>query len=211
MARRTARRLFTYASPGIFERMAVIGRGAVAYLGLDDSGSDVMDDFFGRISHPALSDLSIDWGEMQVTDVYPSRLPDLFVGRPVVVTGKFSGEPGVLTVQGKAGSEQIELSVQPDGQEPEHSFLPQLWARLRIADLMNRRIRDTDPYGELDGMIRRTALDYQLMSDYTAFVAVDASQRTSGGHGVTVVQPVPVPVGVRYETTVPQGRAVTGD
>ena len=51
-------------------------------------------------------------------------------------------------------------------------------------------------------MIRRTALDYQLMSDYTAFVAVDASQRTSGSYGVTVVQPVPVPAGVRYETTV---------
>ncbi len=187
----------------LLERMAVIGRGAVAYLGLDDSGSDVMDDFFGRISHPALSDLSIDWGEMQVTDVYPSRLPDLFVGRPVVVTGKFSGEPGELTVQGNAGSEQIEFAVHPDGREPDHSFLPQLWARLRIADLMDRRVRDTDPYGELDGMIRRTALDYQLMSDYTAFVAVDASQRTSGGHGVTVVQPVPVPAGVRYETTVP--------
>ena len=187
----------------LLERMAVIGRGAVAYLGLDDSGSDVMDDFFGRISHPALSDLSIDWGEMRVTDVYPGRLPDLFVGRPVVVTGKFTGNPDELTIQGRAGGERIEFTVRPDGQEPDHSFLPQLWARLRIADLMDRRVRDTDPYGELDGMIKRTALDYQLMSDYTAFVAVDASQRTSGGHGVTVVQPVPVPAGVRYETTVP--------
>ncbi len=187
----------------LLERMAIIGRGAVAYLGLNDSGSDVMDDFFGRISHPALADVSIDWGDMQVSDVYPNRLPDLFVGRPVVVTGKFSGEPGALTVQGNAGGERIEFAIQPDGQEPDHSFLPQIWARLRIADLMDRRVWDSDPYGELDGMIRRTALDYQLMSDYTAFVAVDASQRTSGGYGVTVVQPVPVPAGVRYETTVP--------
>ena len=57
----------------------------------------------------------------------------------------------------------------------------------------------------------RAAIDYQLMSDYTTFVAVDASQRTSGGYGVTVVQPVPVPAGVHYETTVPQSRAVSGD
>ena len=40
------------------------------------------------------------------------------------------------------------------------------------------------------------------MSDYTAFVAVDASRRTAGGHGTTVHQAVPVPEGVRYETTV---------
>ena len=67
---------------------------------------------------------------------------------------------------------------------------------------MDRRIWDADPYGELAGMIRQTALDYELMSDYTAFVAVDASQPTPGNFGVTVVQPVPVPAGVRYETTV---------
>ena len=186
----------------LLERMAVTGRGAVAYLGLDDSGSDVMNDFFGRISHPALSDVSIDWGDMQVSDVYPTRLPDLFVGRPVVVTGKYQGEPGDLTIHGLAGGERIEFSIRTDGREPVHAFLPQIWARLRIADLMDRRVWATDPYGELEGMIRQTALDYELMSDYTAFVAVDASQPTAGNYGVTVVQPVPVPAGVRYETTV---------
>ena len=186
----------------LLERMAVTGRGAVAYLGPDDSGSDVMADFFGRISHPALSDVSIDWGDMQVSDVYPSRLPDLFVGRPVVVTGKFRGQPGDLSIHGLAGGERIEFGVRTDGQEPEHAFLPQIWARLRIADLMDRRVWATDPYGELEGMIRQTALDYELMSYYTAFVAVDASQPTPGSYGVTVVQPVPVPGGVRYETTV---------
>ena len=187
----------------LLERMAVAGRGAVAYLGLDDSGSDVMDDFFGRISHPALSEVSIDWGHMRVHDVYPARLPDLFVGRPVVVTGRYRGEPENSYVRGRAGGQRIEFGVQRDGHEPVHAFLPQIWARLRIADLMDRQVWEADPYGELEGMIRQTALDYDLMSDYTAFVAVDASQPTSGDYGITVVQPVPVPSGVHYETTVP--------
>ena len=186
----------------LLERMAVAGRGAVAYLGLDDSGSQVMNDFFGRISHPALANVSIDWGDMQVSDVYPARLPDLFVGRPVIVTGKYRGEQDIPNVRGRAGVERIEFGVQSSGREPVHAFLPQIWARLRIADLMDRRIWDADPYGELEGMIRQTALDYEFMSDYTAFVAVDASQPTPGNFGVTVVQPVPVPAGVRYETTV---------
>ena len=44
------------------------------------------------------------------------------------------------------------------------------------------------------------------MSDYTAFVAVDASRRTAGSHGTTVHQAVPVPEGVRYQTTVREER-----
>ena len=187
----------------LLERMAIVGRGAVAYLGLNDFGSDVMNDFFSRISHPAITNVSIEWGDMHASEVYPSRLPDLFVGRPVVVTGKYRGKPGDLAIRGRAGGERIEFGVDSGGGEPDHAFLPQIWARLRIADLMDRRVWDADPYGELAGMIRQTALDYELMSDYTAFVAVDASQPTSGSHGVTVVQPVPVPAGVRYETTVP--------
>lgn len=40
------------------------------------------------------------------------------------------------------------------------------------------------------------------MSAYTAFVAVDSTRRTEGDHGTEVAVPVPVPEGVRYETTV---------
>ena len=55
---------------------------------------------------------------------------------------------------------------------------------------------------EVDDKIRQVALDYNLMSAFTAFVAVDATRRTEGTHGVTVPVAVPVPGGVRYETSV---------
>ena len=108
----------------LLERMAGSGRGAVAYLGLDDSGSAVMNAFFDRISHPALSDLEIDWGGMQVSDIYPSQLPDLFVGRRVIVTGKYLGEPGDIKVHGRAGGERIAFSLETDGAETEHCVSP---------------------------------------------------------------------------------------
>lgn len=40
------------------------------------------------------------------------------------------------------------------------------------------------------------------MSAYTAFLAVDGSERTAGSEGVNVPVGVPVPDGVRYDTTV---------
>lgn len=190
----------------LLERMAGVGRGAVAYLGLEDSGREVMDLFFDRVSHPALIDVDIDWGGMRVSNVYPSELPDLFVGRPVVVTGKFTGEPGNASIRGRAAGRVLDYEIPyangGTGDGSTHAFLPNLWARLRIAELNDRLAWTADRNVELANEIRATALEYGLMSDYTAFVAVDASQVTSGDHGTTVFQAVPVPDGVRYETAV---------
>jgi len=190
----------------LLNRMAKVGRGAVAYLGPEDSGSEVMGYFFRRISRPALTDLQIDWGGMKVADTYPERLPDLFVGRAVVVTGKFRGEPGEPVVRGRAGGRNVEHVVRRRGIEDTHAFIPNIWARLRIAELEDRQAWTHDPHNELAGAIKQTALEYALMSDYTAFVAVDASRRTAGSHGTTVHQAVPVPEGVRYQTTVKEKR-----
>ena len=186
----------------LMERMAEAGRGVVAYLGLNDSARDVMDGFFARVSRPALADVAVDWGGMAVTDVYPPKLPDLFVGRPLVVTGKFTGERKAVRVKGTSGNERRTLMTADDEKGNAGSSLAKIWARLRIADLANRQTWAGDPYGELGDAIRHTALRYQLVSNYTSFVAVDSSQKTAGGHGVTIHQAVPVPDGVHYETTV---------
>lgn len=186
----------------LLERMAGIGRGAVAYLSLQDSGREVMDLFFDRISHPALIDVDVDWGNMRVADLYPSKLPDLFVGRPIIVTGKYSGQARPPTISGRAAGKRISFSLPRNASATTHEFIPNLWARLRIADLADKRAYVYDPSDELGREIKSTALKYGLMSDYTAFVAVDASRITEGDHGTTVFQAVPVPEGVRYDTTV---------
>ena len=53
---------------------------------------EIMDLYFDRISYPGMTDLEIEWGQMQVSEVYPRRIPDLFVGKPVVITGKYTGD-----------------------------------------------------------------------------------------------------------------------
>jgi Ca-activated chloride channel family protein len=186
----------------LLDRMAWLGRGAVAYVSLDESGGRAVDLFYDRISHPAMTDIRIDWGGMQVQDVYPARVPDLFVGRPVILTGRFTGEGGgTVRVRGLvAGKEQeIAVPVEP-ATASENKGIAAVWARRKIADLADRATYDSDP--ELPDLIKQVALEHGLMSAYTAFVAVDSLTRTEGDHGTTVVVPVPVPEGVRYETTV---------
>jgi Ca-activated chloride channel family protein len=190
----------------LLDHMARMGQGCAAYLSLNDEADDVMAQYFARISHPALTDLAIDWGGMQVSDVYPAKLPDLFVGRPLVVTGRYHGNPDSATVRvrGKVGGETREMPLAVDIADAKnaHAGIASVWARMKISDLGDRATYENNP--ELAGLIKQTALDYGLMSAFTAFVAVDSSQRTAGDHGTTVMNPVPVPEGVRYDTTVPQ-------
>ena len=136
----------------------------------------------------------------------PSGVDVAIEGRAVVVTGKFRGDLAEPVVSGRAGEQGLEYTVHRNGDEGAHAFIPNIWARLRIADLADRQAWTRDSHDELAGAIRKTALQYGLMSDYTAFVAVDASRRTEGKHGTTVHQAVPVPRGVRYETTVKEER-----
>ncbi|MDJ0910163.1 MAG: VIT and VWA domain-containing protein, partial [Woeseiaceae bacterium] len=155
----------------LLERLAQQGRGAVAWLGPQDSGSEVMSSFFARISKPAMTDVQIDWGGMRVSDIYPARLPDLFVGRPIVITGKFDGPLSPVTVSGHAGGETQQYVVRPSAEDT-NPYLGRIWARQRIADLASRQNWQQDPYGELEAAILQTALQHQLVSDYTSFVAV---------------------------------------
>ncbi len=196
----------------LMESLARIGRGAVAYVGPNDSGSEIMDHFFTRISRPALTDLEIDFGSMKVRDAFPRKTPDLFVGRPVLLVGRFEGEaPSQIRITGNAGGQRVAMNVnvEPVKLDPGATVngraiggLPAVWARMQIQSLSDQMVHTRDPQGELPGVIKQLALDYSLMSAYTAFVAVDGSRRTEGDSGTTVPVPVPVPAGVKYETTV---------
>lgn len=207
-----ASRIFSFgvgSSPNryLMDRMAVLGRGAVAYLSLNDNATEIMDRFNQRISHPAMTDLQLDFGDMRVADVYPQRLPDLIVGRPVVVTGRFKGEPGTVKVQGRVDLEPAEFSVavNQDDAVKEHQGIAAVWARLKIKDMMNYAAHAPEAAQEIKESVTETALAYNLMSSYTAFVAVDSLSRTEGEYGTTVAVPVPVPDGVQYDTTVGAG------
>ena len=187
----------------LLDRMAKLGKGAVAYIGLDESAGGVVDLFYERISHPALTDVTIDWGNMQVTYMYPYHIRDLFVGRPVILTGRFKGQRSTtIRVTGKVGdlTQEIAIGVNLDDSAVTHPGIACVWARKKIETLANQATYDNNP--DLPEEIKQVALEYGLMSAYTAFIAVDSSRQTTGDHGITVVVPVPVPDGVRYDTTV---------
>jgi Ca-activated chloride channel family protein len=187
----------------LLDHMAKAGHGAIAYLGPDESAAQIMEDFFTRISHPAITDLSIDWGGFHVTEVFPSTLPDLFVGRPVILAGRFAGnEDTTIRINAIAAGQptQVTIPAPVSAAGTTHSGLPAVWAGMKIVELADQATYRPDP--ELPDAIKHVALDYGLMSPFTAFIAVDSTRRTEASDGTTVPVAVPVPEGVKYKTTV---------
>ncbi|MEN8149986.1 MAG: VIT domain-containing protein [Planctomycetota bacterium] len=186
----------------LLEGLARHGRGAVAFVGLSDSAAREVDRFYERSARPALTDVHLDVKGASISDVYPRRLPDLYAGRPVLVTGRLRGS-GEITVHltGRRGDGRatwrLTARVDPESNRPE---LARIWARRKIAHLSELEV--TRPSAELRDEITRVSLSNSVQCRYTAFLAVDTLVVTEGREGVTVPVPVPVPQGVKYETAV---------
>lgn len=184
----------------LLEQLAAAGRGAAAFVGVNETAARAVDGFYEAAAHPALTDVEIDWGGTAVEDVFPARTPDLFVGRPIVLDGRFRGKlPETLRIRGqRAGKrEEFVVHIEPEKERRRHQAVADLWARAKIGSLDDDEIRGTGRMKE----ITELALGFGLASAYTSFVAVDSSTQTAGEPGSTVVQPVPVPAGTSFGTT----------
>ncbi len=185
----------------LLDRLAEAGQGAAEYLRPGESPDALVTRFFERITDPVFTQLELDWGGLDVTDVEPAALPDLFAGQPLLVHARYrSGGRGTVVLRGWAGRKRIELRerVVLPKKETANSAQAKLWARARIARLEMGKIRGGDPRPVIEE-ITELALDHRLMTAYTSFVAVDRSEVRDGGELVTVDQPVPMPEGVSYQ------------
>lgn len=186
----------------LLDKLAEAGRGDVEYVALNDDGSAAAKRFHQRIRNPLLTDISIDWNGLPVSDIYPQRIPDLFGAKPVIVTGRFTA-PGIGTIRlkGKMAGNDFEREIPVTLPEwmALHDVLAPLWARARVDDLMgqdfvgaqNGRMRP-----DLKSTITQLGMEFRLLTQFTSFVAVEEMMVTDGGQLRRIDVPVDVPEGV---------------
>ncbi|MBU1910000.1 MAG: VWA domain-containing protein [Verrucomicrobia bacterium] len=191
----------------LLERMAEVGRGEVKYVLLNEKPEDTVKKFYERIRNPVLTHIRVDWAGLDVEDLFPARIPDLFMGQPIFVLGRYT-RPGAATIRvhGKINGQPVsyELPVELPESGADNSAVASLWARARIRELSAELYggRDEDVVREITDL----ALKYRLMSEYTSFVAVEDKVVNEDGKPVTIQVPVEMPEGVSYEGVFGQGR-----
>jgi Ca-activated chloride channel family protein len=153
--------------------------------------------FYEYVRAPVLTNVRVEYEGFEVHDLEPRAIPDVLARRPVVIFGKWRGEPkGTITVSGVGGEGRYEqrFDVSRVTPRPENRALVPLWARTRVANVADFG------FGELTATAREQVtalgLKYGVLTDYTSFVAISEKVRNDSGRADDVAQPLPLPVGV---------------
>jgi len=181
----------------IIEGMARVGMGEPFIITKPDEAPSQAERFRRMIQSPVLTRVKVDFGGFKTYDVEPLGIPDVLAERPVIVFGKWRGDArGRITLSGVSGSGTHREVIDVNAVNPskDNAALRYLWARHRIAILSDYNKLRPD-----DGRVREVTglgLQYNLLTAYTSFVAVDTEVRNTGDRPTTIKQPLPLPQGV---------------
>jgi len=182
----------------LIEGLARAGQGEPFVVLGPDMASREARRFKQMIEAPVLTRVKAHFEGLDVYDVEPIALPDVFAQRPVILFGKWRGAPtGKLILDGRAanGPYRTEIAVTPEQAREENAALRYLWARHRIASLTDQEhLEGGEDYRQA---ILDLGLQYNLLTQYTSFIAVDEVVRNlKPGDAASVKQPLPLPQGV---------------
>ena len=195
----------------LLSEMGRVGRGFARYIDPTENPNEVAIKLAHKLESPILTDISIDWRKLKVSDVTPQIIPDLFSGDSIRIQGKYEGE-GLETIQvqgkvrGKNGSLPLLLNLPKDNYyEESTSAIPLVWARSTISDYM-RQINTPKAMKvsglsneELEFKVTTLGLNHSLATRWTSFVAV-SRRVVNPNPGITPNRKVPLPM-VKGTTT----------
>jgi Ca-activated chloride channel homolog len=187
----------TAVNEGFLKRLAGLGGGACELVESEDRLDAVMDRVHRRIGTPVLTGLELESAGLDVdrASLAPRRLPDLFAGAPLVVSGRFVGAPaGEVVVRGRDAAGRPWSATVPATRGGSDA-LTATWARAHLRDLEDRYATDPSPDRELERRIVEASLRFGVLCRFTAFVAADVQVVNEGGVVHRVLQPVEAPAG----------------
>ncbi|HUS27801.1 MAG TPA: VIT domain-containing protein [Kofleriaceae bacterium] len=178
-------------------RLAGAGGGLCELVESEDRLDVVMSKVHRRIGTPVATEMRLDAHGMDIVwnQVAPAKLPDVYAGAPVVVLGRYRGAAALdaaVTVDGTSFGEPMRLRIARESTTGT-SALGASWARAYIRDLEDKYATGSR---ELEGEIVRVSKQWNVLSKFTAFLAVDRSEVVNpGGRLAQAVQPVESPAG----------------
>lgn len=156
------------------------------------------DRFRTYIQSPILTDVQVTYDGFDVYDIEPPTLSTLFASRPIVLFGKWKGEPsGTIHITGKTGGKDYAEDIPVSAAIPleANNIIQYLWARTRVERLTDYGMTE-DLQANAKKEVTELGLRYSMMTPYTSFIAVTEKVRNTEGKSTDVKQPLPIPMNV---------------
>jgi len=160
----------------MLDKLAEDSRGANEYV-LEDEDIEVkVSRFYNKVSSPVLSGIAVTTSEgIELSDVFPGKMPDLFRGSQLMLLGRYKGAgKATITLTGNTGGEKQTYAYEENFAEREnnHDFLPRLWAMRKISFMVSA-IRMNPKAGNakaLQDQIIDLSQRYGIITEFTSYL-----------------------------------------
>ncbi len=163
----------------IIEGIAYVGEGESFVVTDEVDANEMAATFKTYIERPVLTNIEAIFEGIEVYDVEPLTIPDVFAERPIIVYGKYlNPSEGTITILGDYADGLVSSSLDFSdytADADENIALKYLWARKRIRLMSDYGIASNESDTvSIEEEITQLGLQYSLITEYTSFVAVDS-------------------------------------
>jgi len=180
----------------LIEGMAHVGYGEPFFALNQQDALTEAPRFIKYVTQPVLTDINYQFNNVSAYDLLPNKVPDLFASRPIIITGKLKSQTNVsITLTGNCGDKQFsETYTINSANNQSLKGIKYFWARekIRLLSDYNNLSRDQ---ATIDQIIKLSKT-YNLMTEFTSFIAIDSVVSNTSGQSKTIVQPSALPQGV---------------
>jgi Ca-activated chloride channel family protein len=167
----------------LLDKLASENSGAADYVEPKEDLEIKVSNFFSKVNFPVLTDLEIDFGNVQTELIYPRKTPDLFKGTQIALIGRYKtfDDRATIILRGRDGREVRTFRYNDlnfPQRDEENAFLPKLWAIRRVGWL-TEQIRNNGEQKELKDEIIQLGTRYGIVTPYTSFLAMENNLRVT--------------------------------
>ncbi len=173
---------------------AKVGRGTYRYIGSINEVNDQMTQLFSQISKPLMHNIELTWPIADV-EMFPNKIPDLYAGQPLLISARWlkkqnkghnnqnnNQQPNqLIQITGQLADKSWQEKIAPNfstsmvnNTTEKDNGVAQWWAKSKLDHLIRLRHRsDVETQTALKKQITQLAIEHQLLSPFTSFIAVE--------------------------------------
>ena len=159
----------------LLEQLAEDSGGLAAFLSPGDDFKRQSKAFRRKLMSPVATDLKLAFRGIEVTDLEPAQLPNLYHGSPVRLYGRYRGAgAGAVSLRaslnGVAWEQTAELEFpKEDASNPE---IERMWAWKRIDGLLKTADRTSERARVIPEVVR-LGEEFSVVTEYTSFLVLE--------------------------------------
>lgn len=163
----------------LIDNLADENGGTSDYVSEEEDLEIKISALFSKLTHPVLTDVSLQFHNVEVSQIYPRKVGDVFKGSNILILGRYS-KPGAarITLSGRLRDNVVKIDFETDfpEREGENAFVAKIWATRKIGFLLEQ-IRKNGADDELKTEIITLAKRYGILTPYTSYLVLEDNDR----------------------------------